>query len=140
MKENNYCYSIDGELFDFDDIDEVVESIIDRQDNPPKVGDELAFFQGVSVEKKAGDYLPNYITEGLTERAWDDVGECAESWLAVVDKEDEKELEDALKAVVNEWADNKGLQPDFYGVSDVKEVSFRVVSESGDYEIIGCEK
>ena len=52
-------------------------------------------------------------------------------------KEEEADLDKRIADVVNQWADDYGLQPNLYRVENVKELQVKLLNtETGDYEIL----
>lgn len=133
MKDNmNKCYSANEEDFSFDSLDEAAaEAWNDREEQ--SVGDVITIWEGDKVELFASRFTPS-MAEYLTERAYEENGEYVESWK--FSEEEEKSLQDAVDAAVDEWATKNNMHPKFYKVRNVVPIQVRLINEEGGYEII----
>jgi len=127
------CYSTNNEDFTYTDCDAAIQSALD--DPEIKVGDVVTIYEGDSIEHKAGDFAAFWPIDKLKENANEECGEYSESWLTHCTKEQEGDLEDRIKAVVNQWADDYALHPNFYGVENIKEIKVELLDEDGNYKI-----
>jgi hypothetical protein len=132
--DNEKVYSTNNEDFTYTELNSVVESVFDDPDIIP--GQIVTVFEGDSVQYKAGDFAHFWPIDRLSESAYDSCGDYAENWLHNIPKEQEGDLEDRIKKVVNEWADDYGLHPDFYGVTNIKEIKIELLDTEGNYKII----
>jgi hypothetical protein len=131
------CYSTNNEDFNYTDLDEVIEEAFN--DPYAIVGHVVTVFEGDSVKKQAGNFANFWPIDRLKECVYDECGEYAEDWLDNCTKEQEADLEDRIKEVVNKWADDYGLQPTFYGVKNVKEIKVELLDTEGNYKILSEE-
>lgn len=125
------CYSTNNEDFNYDELDDAVQSALD--DPSVNVGDVVTVYEGDAVAWKAGDFT-GFTLDHISNAAYDEGGEYAEDYLSDVSKEQEADLDKRVADVVNQWADDHGLQPNFYQVKNVQELRFVMTSETGDYE------
>lgn len=87
---------------------------------------ELTLYKGKLIKQEFESFLStSSIIEQLQDSAYEDCGECAETWLNKVSEEQENELAD----VICKWAEKNGLAPDFFLVEDIKEVKFKIPQE-----------
>ena len=127
-------YSTDEETFDYDDIGEALCSIFECDDTLD-VGTIITVYSGEKEEKKASNYS-TWIVENLSQNAFDDMSEHSGDWPNCT-KEQEKELEDAIDKLVDEWADEHNLQPTFYGIKNQKKIKVKILNiETGDFEVL----
>lgn len=132
-QETKIVYSKDEELFEFDELDDVVESV--WNDGELKVDDKLTVYSGESVIRTAADYA-NVDIYNLQDSAYDECGEYAEGWLEKLPEGAEEELNDIVKEAVNTWADKYNLQPKFFTVIDVNLIKVQFIDEDGNYKIL----
>lgn len=85
------------------------------------LSDGEAFSVGRKVQPAAPRIDTDRILRHMSEAAYDAHGEPAEDWLDDVTREQEKELEDELEAVVTAWLTRNNLEPDYFIVEDVSE-------------------
>jgi len=77
---------------------------------------------GRSVQYPASHYLPggrDALLEGMQEKAYDEVGECSESW-ELDDQAARRDLRARLAKVIDEWATAHGLHPKFFHIEDTE--------------------
>lgn len=127
------CYSTNGEDFNYTELDDAVYDAFD--DSTIEVGAIAVIDVGYSVELKAGDFVDFYPLDILANAAYDKYDEYVGDWPNCT-KEQEAELLACLKDAVNAWADKHSMHPKFYGVSNVHEITVKLLSEEGEYEII----
>ena len=114
-----------GELFrgSFDTIEQAIKNTINDEDL--KVGDhfDLGEIQSYEYNFDADDVI-----ETLAERAYDEVGEAGEDWLASLPEDIVADLNTGLDELINHWLDKHSLKPDFF-----------IVREVETYEVTGPE-
>lgn len=132
-EESQKCYSINDEDYSFTELEDAIIAALEKDMTIP-VGTIITVWEGDAVKCKAGDF-PAVDIESMAERACDEVGECAEDW-PDCGKEEESDLNERIRAVVNQWADDHGLHPNFYRISNTKTIKVKLTSESGDYQIV----
>lgn len=128
------CYSLNNEEFNYTELEDAIRDKFD--DLSIKVGDVVTIYEGDAILWKAGDFADGFPLDTLSNHAYDEAGEYADEWPNCT-KEQEADLTQRLKDVVNQWADDHGLQPQFYHVENVKELRFVMTSETGDYVASG---
>lgn len=79
------------------------------------------FYVG-KVERFAPSVDTDRVLEDISENAYDELGEVAEEYLYIVNKEEFKLLENKLNKVLNEWLDETNNHPTFYNVVDIEKV------------------
>ena len=126
-------YGIDGEIFNHDELDDAVNDELDN--GCSRQGDIITIWQGTTVPKTAGDYGPLATACEMSEKAYDDCGEWADDWPYYTTKQG-NELDEKIKAVINEWADAHSLHPNFYTVVDVVEIKVRILNDDCDWELV----
>jgi len=75
----------------------------------PKPTDPKRFLPGVER-----------LLEGISERAYDECGECAESWLENLPKEKLQDLEETLHGAILAWMERNNELPYFWNVEQVQ--------------------
>ena len=128
------CYSTNNEDFVYNEMDDALMSAFD--DPETKIGTIVTVYEGDPVRFKAGDFT-GFTLDTITNTAYDEGGDYAGYYLDQVTKEQEADLDKRIADVVNQWADDYGLQPTFYRVANIKEIRAKLISDSGEYEILG---
>jgi len=126
------CYSHDEEDFSCDSVEEAAELAWDRNEEN-KIGDVITLWEGEAVPLSASRFTPP-MADYLTERAYEEHGEYAEAWK--FSKEEEKSLQDAVDALVDEWATKNNMHPRFYKVTNVQPFQIRFTDEDGGCEVV----
>ncbi len=124
-------YSNNQEEYCHDSAEEAGEALWNFSES--KVGDIIIVWEGETVRHYAESFVPN-MADALTEAAYDEVGEWSDGW--EFSKEEAQSLQAAVEKTVEEWADANKMQPDFYSVTDVKEIKVRFVNEEGKCEVV----
>lgn len=127
------CYSVNNEEFNHSELNDAVAEVFDEVDIA--IGSVRTVFEGDAIRWKASDFGPYDIIDTLACNAGDNAGEYADDWPEVT-KDQEDELHALVRDVVDKWADDHGLQPNFYHVENVKEIQVKLVSSDGDYEVV----
>lgn len=133
MSKPEKCYGINDEYFNHSELEDAITEALDNPDLP--VGAVVKVYEGDAVPWKAGDFSDGFPVDSLMERAYDEAGEHAGDWPDCT-KEQETDLEQRIKDVVNQWADDHGLQPKFCRVDNVREIQVELTSEDGSYRIL----
>lgn len=127
------CYSTNNEDFNCTDLHDAIVSALECP--LAKVGDIVTVYEGDAVPWKAGDFT-GFTLDHISNAAYDEGGEYADGYLEGVTKEQESDLDKRIADVVNQWADDHGLQPNFYRVANVKEIRAKLTNEDGTYEVL----
>jgi len=127
------CYSTNNEDFTYDELDDAITFAID--DLSINIGDIVTVYEGDAVQFKAGDFT-GFTLDAITNTAHDEGGEYSDGYLDQVTKEQEADLDKRIADVVNQWADDHGLQPNFFRVKNVKEVQARFIGGDEGYELL----
>ncbi len=127
------CYSLNNEDFNYTEMEDALRDKFDDLDI--KLGDVVTIYEGDAVLWKAGDFADGFPVDTLSNGSYDEAGEYADEWPNCT-KEQDQDLVQRIKDVVNQWADDHGLQPTFYRVENVKEIQAKLTSIDGDYEIL----
>ena len=132
-----YCASTDEENFQMVDGKTLVEALESAfADNPDHDGLWIA----EAEQRTIGAYFVNAedIVDSLTQSASEECGECTDDWLSPdmphgITHDDRMKrikhwrenvigsLNDKIKATLEEWADDNGLQPTFFHAKDAKQ-------------------
>ncbi len=127
-------YSDNEEVFNYSTVEEALESAWNSAIDET----EFTVFIGETTPKKASDFCPSSVSESLSEIAYEEMGEFVEGWPRATEDVD-RELQAFIEKAVDYWADKHGLQPDFYGVKNVKELSFKLIKESEHFDMDNFE-
>jgi hypothetical protein len=105
-------WSLDGEYFAYDSLEELLDNYGDAisYGSTVYVGDKVDASKDTLRLVDADD-----IIDMMSERAWDNFGECAEDY-PIVSEEARQELNDMLKG----WTE-KHCKPSFYWIKNVRE-------------------
>jgi hypothetical protein len=129
---SNYCYSANGDDYNYSELSEAVERAWDDKHPDGQVGDVLTIWRGDASEYDPIEFVPD-ICEYMGEQAYDEAGDYAADWPGA-SKEQERELQKAVEQVVAEWIARHSLKPPFMNVSNTKAIKVRILSMTGDYE------
>jgi hypothetical protein len=131
--ESSIVYSVDGEYYNYEDLEEAVASIISYRkgtDKEFKCGDTVVLSKGICRHRTPSDYFGFHdamdIIEQIQCNASDEVGKCADD-MYYVEKDGIYELETLVQA----WA-NKNMNCTFYAVEDTSD--FQVVLEGKHFQ------
>lgn len=124
-------YSVDEENFSHSDMADAVQEVFDYVGAKP--GDERTIYEGTAKKLTAGSFVP-CIEDDLINSAFDEVGEFADGWLEGLTPDQRGDLADRVKAAVNSWADDHGLQPTFFTVENVREIKVRLLDNDDNFE------
>lgn len=81
----------------------------------------VSFFTGRREEIDPAASVNTFrIIEDLAEHAQEEVGECADGWLAKITCEQEEDLEARVGEAVKQWLEAWGLGPKFWKVEDIE--------------------
>jgi len=127
------CYSTNNEDFNYDELDDAIRDAID--DPAINIGDVVTVYEGDAIHFKAGDFT-GFTLDAITNTAYDEGGEYCDGYLDHVTKEQGADLDKRIADVVNQWADDHGLQPNFYRVENVKEVQAKFIGGDEGYELL----
>jgi len=128
-------YSSNEELFNDDDWRDSADRVFDDVD--AKVGDIRTIYSGEAIKYAASDFTLDYI-EQMGEQAYDNVGESAQDFPDCT-PDQEKELIESIKKVIDAWASNHGLHPRFWGIKNQKPLRVKLVAD-GEYELLDKNK
>jgi len=123
-------YSTDEEIYNYDDLREAGEMAFDYVG--AQVGDTATIYVGEPVKSSASDFMPSYIMDAMGEMAYEECGEHAADWPDYT-AEQEKELVDAIKNVVDLWADKYGKHPSFYNIKNSRPITIELL-HGDEYE------
>ena len=115
-----YAYSFDDEYFSACVFDSKEEALADAR-KEANIDDKIVYIGEVNFYKEDCSGLANYVADGLQNNAYDDVGEFAENYMCLTEK-DEKILEERLKKVILDFQKEFGYEPTFFTVSDVEKI------------------
>lgn len=118
---DRWCYSLNGDEY---------EGFYDSKEDAIEAGNEAACDADLNtfwVGKAEKTFVPSvdvdYLLERLYDRATEEGGEHAESYLNGVTKEQEAELEEKMNEVLNEWLNKHGQEVNFYSVTNEEEIA-----------------
>lgn len=127
-------YSTDEEVFNYDDIGEAICSIFECDDTLD-VGTIITIYSGEAIKFNASSFVKD-ITEDMSERAYDEIGEHADNW-PDCNKEQREDLEKLMAKTVDSWASKHNLHPKFWGIKNQKEIKVKILNiETGNFEIL----
>ena len=115
-----YAYSFDGHYFGCE-YDSKEEAIADARKDA-KTNNKIIYIGVVNKYKEDCSGLANYVADGLQNKAYDDVGEFAENYMCLTEK-DEKILEERLKKVILDFQKEFGYEPIFFTVSNIETIN-----------------
>jgi hypothetical protein len=111
-----------------DDLSIAVEDAI--QDIEPEGGFVMVIYEADKVHYKINDFFSaDSLVDTMLENAYDEKGEITECWDIPFEKE--KILIDRIEKLVEEWANEHDLQPNFYGVKNKREKKINVLTDGG---------
>lgn len=126
------CYSTNNEDFNYNCPEDAIDDVIGYSNL--QIGSVFSIYEGEAVRWEAGDFADAFPVDSLVDRAYDEVGEYADDWPNCT-IEQEKDLVWRIKDMVNEWADENNLQPNFYRIKNVREIKVKLLDENGNYEV-----
>lgn len=126
------CYSTNNEDFNYSEMDDAISDAID--DPTINVGDIVTVYEGDAVMWKAGEFT-GFMLDAISNCAADEAGEYSDDWPNCT-KEQEADLDKRIADVVNQWANDHGLQPNFYRVQNVKEIQAKFIGGDDGYELL----
>lgn len=128
MKNQDYCWSSDGEWFHDFDVDVKTEDeainqaqIIMSQSDSRYTKLWIGVACPITVDEVIPDCADNIITY-IGDYAYDNYGEYAEDYLTGVSDEQEIELSKEITEVIKKWIVKNKLEPTFYLVEGTREV------------------
>jgi hypothetical protein len=130
-KDDDFWENASTDLFD--PVNDVFQDSSDLHD-----GSVITVYKGLLQKSKASDHLPS-VAESMIENAYDNIGECAESWFS---NEDCLELQDAVSNFVDEWMSKRNLQPSFGLITEVQPVNVKINADGDrliDFEVISSD-
>ena len=115
MKNKQYAWSNDEEHYDgyYKTVEDAIGEAI-------ACGEEGDIWIGEIVEYDNFSINVDKVIEDVCQVACEEVGEFAEGWLYKIPEEQEKELEEELNKVWNNWIKKYKLEPQFFTVENVK--------------------
>ena len=132
------CYSRDHEIFN-ESLEDIIQYYVDNflELNKEFSGEKtFEVLEGNSVSKSISDYVPR-LGKDLEDQAYDDVGEIVDGWLS---PEEKLELQEDFIHWLEEYATEKGIQPTFFGVENIREIKVRVsIDKDGGWRILDNE-
>lgn len=123
-------YSVNNEDFRFHEIEEALEYATDDTDR----SGEIIIYEGQLKTELASHYFRCDPLEYMRDNAFDEVGECCDEWPDITNDQD-KELEDMIKAVIDQWATKHELHPRFGLIENVKERTFVELNRSEYFDM-----
>jgi len=144
-------YSINGEDFHHDSVDEAVEALLElendremesrhqsafgassAEDKRRLKGRTRQLWEGDAVKRPASEYLPD-IVEAMQDRAYDEVGEHSDGW--EFSKEQTTELQEVVAKAVDQWATANNMQPHFYQIINATPFHVKFTDNKGGYVV-----
>ena len=121
-------YSYDEERYDLTEIEDAIEQLLEED---TKGGDTVFVWEGDSA--KAGVHPGvNLLIEAMQERAFEEVGEYADSWLTQVTSLQAAELQSGLDSLIDNWLEAHKHTPQFFTIKNAKRVEIRITNLPGD--------
>ncbi len=123
MSDLDFCYSTDGEDFNYYDIEDTF-GFLDVE-----IGGETTVSRGVPIMYNATDFFSvDQMFDHAAESAYETCGEYAESWFPLPENA-VLELKKDLEKMINDWATKHALHPTFYSIKDVVEITVKRTGE-----------
>lgn len=125
-KEYTWETSEDKELWQHDTFETVEDCVEDYLENYAGESPQDVIFVG-ECERYTFSVDGSGVIENLEVQAYDECGECAESWepSSGVNLKDWNELDEQLTKVVTDWLEKRNDMPGFYKVVNIMEVPVR---------------
>ncbi|QHB83406.1 hypothetical protein GIS01_15195 [Aeromonas veronii] len=122
-EQKEYCYSWNDELFDsgtFGSIEDALADAVENSDDGD-VGWRTEVYIAEAIAFKNSTFYPDasWVLEHMGERAWGEIGECADEY-PDVSKEAREDLDAQLSAMLDSWCEKHGVSPQFYRVRNSK--------------------
>lgn len=109
-----YCYRLDGEMFNHTEIGELIDEIYASTDDP--IG--AVYFRGEKAELTLGECIDvDSFLETCDERAYEEIGEIYDNCFSDVNGDEKQEL----KELITEWA-KKRVNMRFWKVINTQEL------------------
>ena len=126
-----FCYSSNGEDFSYDSVEDALDGFYPTNGESEK---KVIIWEAEAVPKKASEYFDvDSAFERMDERAHEDMGDFSEGWIQGIDNNYAEKLKAAIVKTIDEWANETGNNPTFFGVEDIKKVEY-VLNDKGEYE------
>ena len=125
MSEPRYVYSVDGETYNHDNLEDLIDDAITRCNSEIfEVGNELYYHKAIARDFVPSDFVNvDSILDDMDCRASDEGGEWAEDFTYC-----SKEAKEELDKLVSAWA-NKNLTCSFYGIRNDERMTFTITEE-----------
>lgn len=125
MSDPRYVYSVDGETYNHDNLEDTIDDAITRCSSEIfEVGNELCYHKAIARDFIPSDFVNvESILDDMDCRASDEGGEWAEDFTYC-----SKEAKDELEKLVSDWA-NKHLECSFYGIRNNELMTFTITEE-----------
>ena len=135
MGEDIFGWSTDGELFRGEATSREEALAEAKREYPNAKHLWTAAQRPLDIRILASGFAER-VMESITDNIADEVGDLADGLFESVTEEQETELDEALAAVISDWVERHGLQPQFYGVSDVEEHRVYAINVG---DVVTCE-
>lgn len=133
------CYSHNEEEFHDDmewPLELAVESFLEDQEENFEGEAEIQIFEGEKIPRKISQFVPP-LTEYIEDSAYGEGDEASEYWCEKI-KQRKAEIQELVKSALDKWADENNMQPNFYGVKNVKSLMVKIkVDSDGNWEEVG---
>lgn len=140
MTDHYYSASEDNENWTHHDLNDAVEEYIDCNYGHIAVGDTITVYKADADKHKASDFLPGNIGELMSDVAYDNVGECVQSWLGEITAI--RSLQEAVKKAVDQWADENKEQPKFCSLKNIRPIEIKIsalTENSSEWHVVSRE-
>jgi hypothetical protein len=133
------CYSYDEESFHCDmetPLEDAVNAFLESWEGCEENFEgetEVEVFEGETIPHKISEFIPP-LAEYIEDSAYGENDEASESWCEKI-KERKAEIQELVKNALDKWADENNMQPNFYGVENVKSLMVKIkVDREGNWE------
>lgn len=127
------CYSINDNDFTFDSIEDAAGEIRIELGRF-LIGQLGVIWEADKIKDKASSLLPDIVNH-ISSAASFDREDQHEFWRLAIAKE-RNQIQYLIANALDEYMDENQLQPEYYGVRNIKMITIRFTSNTGDFEII----
>lgn len=130
---NNKCYSDDEEIY-CEDLHEVISNVVSNLEDDFEGETEIEIFEADKTNHTISDFLPPFLSQDISERAYGVAGEWGADW---GDSLKGKEVQEIVSAALENWANLTNNQPNFWSVKNVRPISVKIrVDKDGNWDTV----
>jgi hypothetical protein len=129
---DDYIYSASREEWKEDDLQGAIDDVLSNYGADETAPFIIYVYKGKKKAYKASDFVPNHFSDQMSENASEGVGEFADDWLGL--EAAGKDLQEALKVFIDDWAAKTNNEPGFFTVDNIEEVHVKITMlTEGDF-------